>query len=146
MGLKARSSQLKTQPGTGDVEDFLGGIRDERRRAESRTLLDMMREVTGEDPIVWGKAMVGFGRYHYRYASGRQGDWFRIGFSPRKQALTIYCIPGHEQHRDLLADLGRHTTGVSCLYVPRLEDVDLGVLRQILDKSWAEMAERYPSA
>lgn len=137
---------MKTTPGTGDVQAFLTGIRDERRRTESQTVCELMRAVTKQEPVLWGKTMVGFGRYHYRYASGREGDWFRVGFSPRKQALTIYCMPGHAQHLDLLTRLGRHTTGVSCLYLPRLDDVDLGVLRQIVDQSWAEMAERYPSA
>lgn len=145
MGLKPRPSQQKTQPGTGDVGAFLDGLGDERRR-EGQVVLELMREITGHEPVLWGSSMVGFGHYHYRYQSGHQGDWFRLGFSPRKRALTIYCMPGHDQHRDLLPRLGRHQTGVACLYLPRLDEVDLAVLRQILERSWAQMAGRYPAS
>ena len=103
-----------------------------------------MQEVTGEPPVIWGDSIVGFGTYHYRYKSGREGDWPRTGFSPRKQYLAIYIMPGFSNYEALLARLGKHRTSVSCLYINKLADVDMNVLRQIITAAYKEMAKRYP--
>jgi len=147
MGLKPRAKKTgtdaKTKPTSVSAASFINGLADERRRRESATLLDLMSEVTGEPPVMWGAGIVGFGSYHYKYASGREGDWPRTGFSPRKQSLTIYCVPGFAAQRDLLARLGPHKTSVSCLYINKLDDVDLGVLRKIVERSVDQMARTY---
>jgi len=105
-----------------------------------------MREVTGCEPKMWGPSIVGFGRYHYKYESGREGDWPLTGFSPRKQALTVYIMAGFRRYEELLDRLGKHKTGKSCLYLKRLEDVDLEVLRELVHESVEQVAERYAEA
>ncbi|SRR5690606_11806294 len=137
-------AQLKTQPHGGDVTAFLNQVDDAEKRADCFTLLQMMQEVTGEPPVMWGDAMVGFGRYRYKYASGREGEWFLTGFAPRKQNLTVYIIAGFEDYEGLLARLGKHRTSVSCLYVKRLADVDLDVLRELVTRSVAHMRATNP--
>ena len=125
-------AELKTKPNDGDVEAFLAAVPDAQKRADSLLLLELFRTVTGETPKMWGSSIVGFGDYHYAYASGREGDWFVTGFSPRKQNLTLYCMGGYEPHGDLLARLGKHKLGKGCLYINRLQDVDLDVLRELV--------------
>lgn len=132
-------AELKTKENDGDVEAFIDGIGDEQRRADCRTLLQLVSQVTGQEPKMWGAAIVGFGHYHYSYASGRSGDWFRVGFSPRKQNLTLYLMDGFDEYASLLAKLGKHSTGKSCLYVKRLSDVDLDVLKQLVTLSFASV-------
>ena len=134
---------LKTQPTDQDVETFLSAIDDEERRADCRTVLAIMRDATGEPPRMWGKAMVGFGSYHYRYATGREGDCFLTGFSPRKRDLTLYIMAGFSHYDDLLAALGTHKTGKSCLYVKRLSDLDLEVLKELVTSSVKHMRTVY---
>lgn len=126
-------AELKTQKDVADVDAFLAAIDDEQRREDGLALRRMMAEATGDEGAMWGDAIVGFGSFHYRYASGREGDWFEVGFSPRKGKSSIYLMTGFEYHYDLLDDLGDHSTGKSCLYVKRLSDVDLGVLRQLIE-------------
>ncbi len=106
-------------------------------------MLALMKRVTGEEPVMWGDSIVGFGSYHYRYASGREGDWPLAGFSPRKRALTVYIMSGFAKHDQLLSRLGKHATGKSCLYINRLEDVDMEVLRELVECSVAEVSARY---
>lgn len=130
-------SDMKTRPTGHAVEAFLESIVDARQREDCRAVAALMREVTGEEPQMWGESIVGFGAYHYRYASGREGDWFRTGFSPRKQSLTIYLTDGFEQHGELLQRLGKHKLGKSCLYIKRLDDVDIAVLRELVARSIA---------
>lgn len=130
----------KTAPTDGSVEQFLNGIEDERQRADAFELLRIFSEVTGEEPVMWGDSIVGFGQYHYRYASGREGDWLLTGFSPRKQALTLYIMAGFDRYDGLLKDLGRYKTGKSCLYVKRLDDVDLDTLKTLIAESAAHVA------
>ena len=132
-------AENKTVPTDADVMAFLNSVANERRRQDSLVVLELMRELTGEEPQMWGSSIVGFGSYHYKYASGREGDAALTGFSPRKQALTIYIMAGFEQYEELLAKLGKHTTGVSCLYIKRLEDIDMAVLRELIAKSYAHM-------
>jgi hypothetical protein len=125
-------AEMKTTANTADVSQFVAGIEDGQKRADSEALVRLMQEVTGEPAVMWGSSIVGFGRYHYRYASGREGDSMILGFSPRKQNLTIY-LPGYlEQHRALFEQLGKHSTGKGCLYIKRLSDVDFDALRRLL--------------
>lgn len=132
---------LKTRPNDQSVEAYLDNVTDEQRRQDSYAVLELMREVTGQEPTMWGDSIVGFGSYHYRYASGREGDWFLTGFSPRKQALTLYIMSGFGEYEELLDKLGKYTTGKSCLYVKRLEDVDLPTLRELVRRSAEHVAQ-----
>ncbi|MEZ4684775.1 MAG: DUF1801 domain-containing protein [Bacteroidia bacterium] len=128
-------AELKTQLNDGSVEDFLNSVEDEQKRADSFRICEIMEEITGEPGQMWGSSIVGFGSYHYKYASGREGDWMLVGFSPRKQNLTMYVMDGVGTHDDLLAKLGKFKTGKSCLYVKRLSDIDEGVLRNMIERS-----------
>ena len=132
-------SDLKTQRNDASVEAFLNSVENERKRADSFAILELMREVTGEEPSMWGTSIVGFGTYHYKYASGRQGDWFVVGFSPRVQNLTLYIMSGFDAYDTLLEKLGKFKTGKSCLYINRLADVDMGVLRELVERSVAHV-------
>jgi hypothetical protein len=134
--------ELKTKPSDADVEAFIAAIEDPRKREDSRAICRLMAEETGESPTMWGSSIVGFGTYHYVYASGREGDWMAIGFSPRKQNLTLYLMDGFSEYHELLARLGRHSTGKSCLYVKRLADVDLDVLREMIARSYRHTIAR----
>ena len=127
----------------GDVDAFLATVENPRRRADAGRVLDLMREVTGEPPKMWGSSIVGFGSYRYRYASGRDGSSLVVGFAPRKQNLVLYIMPGFSSHGALLSKLGKFRTGKSCLYVNRLDDVDLRVLEELVRESVAEMRRRY---
>lgn len=127
--------ELKTQPNQADVTVFLNGVSDERKRQDCFTILEMMTQVTGKEPTMWGPSIVGFGNYHYKYATGREGDWFLTGFSPRKQNLTLYIMAGFDQYDELLARLGKYKTGKSCLYIKKLTDVDQTVLRELVKLS-----------
>lgn len=124
-------TELKTQRTEASVAAYVSGIADESRRRDCLTLLDMMRRATGEEPAMWGSSIVGFGSYHYTYASGRQGDWFPVGFASRKRALTVYVTPDLDPFDDLLAKLGKHRTGKGCIYIDRLADVDVEVLEEL---------------
>jgi hypothetical protein len=125
-----------TRPTGASVERFLAGIPDEQRREDSRRLCAMMQQITGEPPTLWGTSIIGFGTYHYRYASGREGDSALAGFAPRRQHLAIYLVGEFEiRHRSVLARLGPHTSGKGCLYIRRLDDVDRGALRELIDRS-----------
>jgi len=132
-------AELKTKPTDQSVQAFLNAVEPEQRRADCFKLLELMRQVTQAEPRMWGNSIVGFGDYHYKYASGREGDWFLTGFSPRKQNLTLYIMPGLEQHADLLSHLGKYTTGKGCLYVKRLSDVHLPTLKKLLQASVREL-------
>jgi hypothetical protein len=138
-------AELKTQKNDASVEAFLGGVADEKKRQDSFAILDLMREVTGEEPAMWGDSIVGFGSYHYKYASGREGEWFLSGFSPRKRNLTLYIMSGFDEYEPLLARLGKYKTGKSCLYINKLEDVDQETLRDLVRESVAHMVESNPA-
>lgn len=128
-------AEPKTIPSDQSVEQFLQGIQDEQKRRDSFRLLELMQQVTQYEPRMWGSSIVGFGSYHYKYASGREGDSFLTGFSPRKQNLTVYIMAGFEQYQELMQRLGKHTTGKSCLYIKRLEDIDLATLKKLVKRS-----------
>lgn len=129
----------KTRQTTARVDEFLDSVEDETRREDARTLLDLMREVTSEEAAMWGPSIVGFGHQHMVYDSGREVDWFHVGFSPRKQSLTLYIMDGFDEYEGLLSRLGKHSTGKSCLYVKRLDDVDTEVLADLIGKSVAHV-------
>ena len=135
-------SDLKTQPSTDSVADFIDTIADPRRQREARQLVALLSDASGEPPTMWGKDIVGFGSYHYRYASGREGDWMLTGFSPRKAKLSIYLMDGVERHADELAKMGPYTNGVSCLYVKSLDVVDEEVLSDVVRASVAYVREK----
>lgn len=132
-------AENKTRPTAESVEEFLANVENERRRQDARELVQMMREETGAEPKLWGPNIVGFGEYRYKYDSGREGDWFLAGFSPRKSSLVLYINSGFSKHAELMKRLGKHRTGKSCLYVNTLADVDLDVLRQLVRHSVAHV-------
>lgn len=133
-------AEIKTQQNEGSVKDFLDSVENEKKREDSKVILELMRSVTGDEPSMWGDSIIGFGSYQYKYASGREGDWFQTGFSPRKQNLTLYIMPGFDRYDELLSKLGKYKTGKSCLYINKLEDVDLDVLKELVKESVEVMA------
>ena len=137
-------TELKTKRNDASVEAFLSTVENQQKRQDSFALLELMKEVTGEPPKMWGDSIVGFGSYHYKYASGREADWMLSGFSPRKQNLTLYIMAGFEHYDDLLKRLGKHSTGSSCLYIKKLNDIDLHVLRELVAQSVAHMKATNP--
>jgi hypothetical protein len=123
-------------PTDRSVPEFLSSVENPQRRADADTLIELMTEVTGEPPVLWGASIVGFGTFHYRYASGREGDAPLAGFAPRKQDLVVYLVDGYEErYAGLMERLGPHRTGKACLYLKRLGDVDLGILRTLIERS-----------
>jgi hypothetical protein len=139
-------SENKTKPTSKMVENFLNTIQHPQKRKDSFEILKIMKEITGEKPMMWGESIIGFGNYHYRYKTGREGDWFIVGFSPRKQNLTIYLMIGFEDElKPTLVRLGKYKTGKSCLYINKLKDVDIGVLRDLIEKSYKYMKIKYPN-
>ncbi len=137
------TSQNKTVPTEQSAEQFIASVDNEVKRKDSRALLQMMTEITDRPPVMWGSSLIGFGTYHYKYASGREGDFFLTGFSPRKQALTIYIMPGFSEYEEILGNLGKYKTGKSCLYVKKLDDIDCDLLRDLITKSVAYMRDKY---
>jgi hypothetical protein len=136
-------AELKTKPTDTSVAALLGAIPDDSRRQDCFTVLSLMRDVTQCEPRVWGSTIIGFGTYHYKYASGREGDWFLTGFAPRKQDVTLYIMAGFDRYEALLSRLGKYKTGKSCLYVKRLADIDLAVLKDLVAASVAHMKRQY---
>ena len=136
-------AQNKTQPTTQKVSTFINSIEDVEKRADCKVLMKIMREITGNRATMWGPSIVGFGKYHYKYASGREGDFFLTGFSPRKQALSIYVISGFKPHAKLMEKLGKYKTGKSCLYVKKLDDLNRTALAQLIKKSVAYIRKKY---
>ena len=137
-------AELKTQATKESVAKFLNSIEDENKRKDCKTVAKLMEEASGSKPVMWGPSIVGFGSYHYKGASGREGDWMRIGFSPRKQNLTIYLMGGFTKHQDLLEKLGKHSiSGGSCLYVKRLDDIHLPTLKKLILESLKYMKKTY---
>ncbi len=134
-------AELKTTKNDASVEDFLNSVADEKKRSASFVILDLMKKAAQAEPKMWGASIVGFGHYHYKSKSGREGDWFPIGFSPRKQNLTLYLMDGFDKHGDLLAKLGKHKLGKGCLYINKLEDVDVSVLKELLNRAVKNMSQ-----
>ncbi len=137
-------SKLKTQPNEGSVEALIQEIEDTSKRNDSQAILDLMQEITGEVPVLWGTNMVGFGRYHYKYASGREGDWFKVGFAPRKQYMSVYLTYPTDRMDELRAKLGKHKSGKACLNIKKLEDIDQEVLGNLIRESIQYIDKQYP--
>ncbi|QQG49658.1 MAG: DUF1801 domain-containing protein [Candidatus Berkelbacteria bacterium] len=138
-------AEPKTKATSASVEEFLNKVEPEQKRADGFMLLELFKKVAGEKPVMWGPTMVGFGVYHYKSErSSQEGDWLRIGFSPRKSALTLYVLTG-DQDAPLLKKLGKHKTGVGCLYIDKLADIDLNVLEDLVKASWEYMQKKYPN-
>lgn len=135
----AKNAELKTKLNTASVEKFLDAVADEQSRKDCYEILKMMKQVTKEEPKMWGATIVGFGSYHYIGKSGREGDWMLTGFSPRKQNLTLYLMGGFDVEKDLLKKLGKFKTSVGCLYIKKLEDVDKKVLKELVTSSVKRM-------
>lgn len=136
-------ADIQTRETGASVQGFIKGIENETRRKDAAALVALMTRVTGTKPKMWGPAIVGFGKYHYKYDSGREGDMLRLGFSPRKANLALYLITKDDGYEDALARLGKHKTGGSCLYINKLSDVDLKVLEGMIRRSWQLARERY---
>ena len=134
----------KTKPTKVSAEDFIDALTDESKKADAWALVDLMRHATGDEPAMWGPSIVGFGSYHYRHESGREGDSPIVGFSPRKAAIVLYIVPGLNEFEPLLGKLGKHTTGKSCLYIKRLADVEQDVLNMLVVKSVAAVRAKHP--
>ncbi len=138
------SKENKTKPTEISVDEFLDRVPDPQRREDAKRVRAMMERLSGEPARMWGPSIVGFGSYHYRYESGREGDFCRVGFSPRARELVLYLVCGFSGHAELMARLGKHKTGQSCLYIKRLADVDEVVLEQLVADSLAYMRDKYP--
>jgi len=134
-------AELKTKPNDQDVEAFLNSVEDEKKRQACFTVLEIMEQATGAKAKMWGDSIVGFGTYRYKYASGREAEWMLTGFSPRKRNLTLYIMSGFDEYDELLGGLGKYKTGKSCLYINKLEDVDLKVLTDLVEQSVQHMIE-----
>lgn len=128
-------AELKTKQNDQSVEAFLDSVTDPKKREDSELIVNLMKHVTKEEPKMWGNSIIGFGSYHYKSKSGQEGDWFITGFSPRKQALTLYINAGFERFGELMEKLGKYKTGKGCLYIKKLEDVDINVLTELLNVS-----------
>ncbi len=131
----AKNVELKTKLNDASVEDFINAVEDEAIRADCFEVAKMMKQATKAEPKMWGSSIVGFGSYHYKGASGREGDWMLVGFSPRKQNLTLYIMAGFDGYPELLKKLGKFSTGKSCLYIKKLADVDKKVLKELVSES-----------
>lgn len=135
---------LKTLPNDASVEEFLLSVENIERREDTRAVIEIMERITGHPPVMWGASLIGFGTYHYKYASGREGDWMISAVSPRKAALTIYIMAGFEGFPELMKKLGKYKTGSSCLYLKRLSDADPEVLEELISQSVSYMGKTYP--
>ncbi len=138
-------AELKTKPNTASVADFLATVDSPQKRADCKKIAAMMRRATGKRAKMWGPSIIGYGSYHYKYASGQEGDWMITGYSPRKQAITLYIMPGFSQYDALMKKLGKHKTGKSCLYINKLADVDEAVLETLITRSVEHMRKAYPT-
>ena len=128
-------AELKTKKNIASVEAFLNSVENEKRKSDSFVVLELMKKITNAEPSMWGPSIIGFGSYHYKYASGIENDWFLTGFSPRKQSLTLYIMNGFNRYDEILSRLGKYKTGKSCLYMNKIEDIDIGVLEELIEAS-----------
>ena len=138
-------AEQKTKPTVQSVDDFLDKIEDETVRDDCQALIKLMKKVTGSAPKMWGPSIVGFGKYHYKYESGHEGDSCLTGFSPRKQNITVYAMPGSDGHGETLKKLGKHKAGKGCLYIKKLDDIDLDILEKLLNRSVEYLKKKYPA-
>ncbi|MAT56373.1 MAG: hypothetical protein CMF23_00215 [Ignavibacteriae bacterium] len=136
-------AELKTKENKGNVDKFLNSVENEQKRNDSFLLLELMKKITKEEPKMWGNSIIGFGNYHYKYESGREGDWFLCGFSPRKQNLSIYLMCNFDGLEDLLTDLGKYKKSVGCLYIKKLEDINIKVLEKMIKRAIQILKNKY---
>jgi len=136
-------AEIKTKVSNTSVQDFINTIEPESKRQDALTLLKLFEDITGEKAKLWGTSIIGFGQYHYVYASKKEGDWPLTAFSPRKANLTIYIMPGFKEYQDILKKLGKYKTSVSCLYIKKLADIDINLLSQLIKKGYDDMEARY---
>ncbi len=140
-------SELKTRKNNGSVTAFLESVSNEEKRKDSFAILKIFKKITKQKPIMWGSSIVGFGQYHYKSERSRQeGDWMMVGFSPRKNALTLYLMFGLDENNELLAKLGKHKRSVGCLYINKLSDIDIKVLEKLIDKSYKLVKNKYSNS
>ena len=133
----------KTVQNSASVNDFIAGVQDEEKRTDCIAIDELMQKITGFKPAMWGPSIVGYDTYHYKYASGREGDYMKVGFSPRAQNITLYIMPGFSDYDSLLQKLGKHKLGKSCLYIKRLSDIDQDVLAELISQSYQYMCAKY---
>ena len=133
----------KTVENDVDVSSFINSVEHDQKRIDSVKIDKLMRNITGESPKMWGDSIIGYGRYHYKYESGREGDLMKVGFSPRKQNLTLYIMPGFDRYEELITQLGKHKAGKSCLYINKLDDVNVDILKTLIKKSYDYMTHKY---
>ncbi len=138
-------SANKTRPNNASVISFLDKVEDQVQKRDSYTLIDIMKEITGEEPVIWGSSIIGFGSYHYKYDSGREGDMMLTGFSPRKQNLSLYIMAGFTKYEILMQKLGKYKTGKSCLSIKRLSDINMDVLTELIKASYNHHNNKYNS-
>lgn len=144
MATKKKLAVLKTKESNASIEDFLKTVGTEDKQKDAIALLGMMTKITGEKPKMWGASIIGFGNYIYESpTTGRRGEWFMTGFSPRKQNITVYIMPGFSEYTDLLKKLGKHKTGGGCLYINKLADVDIKVLKELISSSYKLMKQKH---
>ena len=136
-------AELKTKLNDASVTGFLNSIEDEKKRKDSFIIIDLIKQITKMEPKMWGTSIIGFGTYHYKYKSGREGDWMKTGFSPRIQNLTLYIMCDVQKYKDLLQKLGKHKTGKGCLYIKKLEDINLDILTELITHSVDYISKKY---
>lgn len=139
-------AEPKTKKNDKNPKAFIEAVEHKKRREDSLVVMDLMERITGEKPVMWGPSIVGYGSYHYKYASGQEGDWMMTGFSPRKQALTIYIMPGFKRYDELMSKLGKYKTGKACLYINKLEDIDFKTLEELIQLSFNYMKSKYSTS
>ena len=137
-------AEPKSKKNKASAQDYLNAIEDAQRKADCKLVDKMMEEITGNKAVMWGASIVGYGTYHYVYSSGQEGDWMATGFSSRKQALTLYIMAGFKRYDELMSKLGKYKTGSSCLYIKKLEDLDLDVLKTLIKESYNFIRKKYP--
>jgi len=135
-------AELKSKKTDASVVLFLNRVENKKRKKDAFVILELMRKITNSEPAMWGPSIIGFGSYHYKYASGREGDWFLTGFSPRKLCLTLYIMSGFKKYDEMLLKLGKYKTGKSCLYINKLEDIDMKILEKLISASVASMGQK----
>ncbi len=137
-------AENKTKPTEVTAAEFLAAVEPEKKREEAQVLDQLFQKVTGWKPVMWGPSIIGYGSYHYKYATGREGDMCATGFSPRKANHSLYIMPGYANFEEILGRLGKHSMGKSCLYIKKLDDVDLDVVAELIEAGLKDLGEKYP--